>query len=84
MTLYKCFVSQDKPCKVLKKIWVCLKVAAAEKADEQKNNVVFEFCPKEHGFLEVLPGDKIPKNLMSKLTFRRIQVAHDVGTAEGL
>ena len=47
LTLYKCFVSQHKPCEVLKKIRVCRKVAAAEKGDAQKNNMVFEFCPKK-------------------------------------
>ena len=40
-----------------------MKIAVAEKADEQRNNVVFDIFPKEHGFKEVFPGEQKTKQL---------------------
>merc|ERR1712088_583659 len=48
---------RDKAAQLVDKFGSLMKIAVAEKADEQRNNVVFDIFPKEHGFKEVFPGE---------------------------
>merc|ERR1712228_484861 len=48
---------RDKAARLVDKFGSLMKIAVAEKADEQRNNVVFDIFPKEHGFKEVFPGE---------------------------
>ena len=57
------FISQDKAAQLVDKFGSLMKIAVAEKADEQRNNVVFDIFPKEHGFKEVFPGEQKTKQL---------------------
>ena len=56
-------VLQDKAAQLVDKFGSLMKIAVAEKADEQRNNVVFDIFPKEHGFKEVFPGEQKTKQL---------------------
>ena len=58
------FISQDKAAQLVDKFGSLMKIAVAEKADEQRNNVVFDIFPKEHGFKEIFPGDQKTKTIL--------------------
>ena len=47
-----------------------MKTVVAKKADEQRNKVVFDIFPKEHGFKEVFPGVKMCENSILGESFK--------------
>merc|ERR1712038_1569711 len=57
---------RDKAAQLVDKFGSLMKIAVAEKADEQRNNVVFDIFPKEHGFREVFPGESYKSHKMGK------------------
>jgi len=57
---------RDKPAQLVDKFGSLVKTIVAEKADEQRNNVVFHIFPKEHGFKKVFPGESYKSHKMWK------------------
>ena len=77
------FISQDKAAQLVDKFGSLMKIAVAEKADEQRNNVVFDIFPKEHGFKEVFPGDQKTKSILGSCVKIQFQVNHTSHTRSG-
>ena len=75
------FISQDKAAQLVDKFGSLMKIAVAEKADDQRNNVVFDIFPKEHGFKEVFPGEQ--KKIIRSCVKIQFQVNHTSHTRSG-